>query len=569
MKILNRIILSLMLLSSFALANVVGTITALKGSASIDRDGSNIVAALGAKLNEKDTIKTEDKSKVQVIFNDETIITIGKNSNFSISEYLFEESKTAVAKFGLFSGAMRTITGKIGKVAPDKFSVATKTALIGIRGTNFTILAAEDGTTQVFCTFGAISVTVSGEVSTVSQGFYVVVSSDGTKGAPIKFTPKELNQMRSDTFTENQDEKEEKSSELKEATGAVSSSDVDTPIDGTTVDHSTILVSDISDSATDSAQSSETTSREDSDIQDETTPPEDSDPYKILFEGVTTNNDFANNNGYNYGHAIIVNNISVPGYIIGKMVVLESQNFSDDNYPIGLEFYGALSNQATNNFDVKFTGVYGWDSLGRSETNLGTGNINVTLINDSQSNYIRTTQDDLSANDSMFWGDWSTYVRYDDSAETPIESKQDGLWIMGESTPLSIIESYRTSKMEAHYDGIYKTNSYLVGGDLKSESGVANMYVDFGAGTASLSIYHPTETMEWEHYIMSLGGTYLQGNGTNDSSSLAEGKFFGADGKSVGGSFTINNDSMPVSKGVYEVTTPSISVKQISNGSVD
>ena len=201
MKVLNRIILFVMLGSSFVFANVVGTITALKGTAFIVRDGKNIQATLGASLNEKDSIKTKDKSKVQVIFKDETIITIGKKSNFSIDEYLFDDNNAPKAKFGLISGAMRTITGKIGKIAPDRFSVKTKTATIGIRGTNFSILAGADGSTKVFCTFGAISVSMKGVTSIVPQGFYVRVSASGERSKPIKFTPKDLKQMRAESFT--------------------------------------------------------------------------------------------------------------------------------------------------------------------------------------------------------------------------------------------------------------------------------------------------------------------------------------------------------------------------------
>ena len=92
MKIFIKIISTVALLSSLAIANNVGTITALKGDAFIIRDSKKIVATLGSKLNEKDIIKTKGRGKVQVIFIDETIITIGKNSDFSINEYLFEEN---------------------------------------------------------------------------------------------------------------------------------------------------------------------------------------------------------------------------------------------------------------------------------------------------------------------------------------------------------------------------------------------------------------------------------------------------------------------------------------------
>jgi hypothetical protein len=180
MKFFTKIILLVLSLSLSILAKDVATVTALNGEAFIQRDGTKISVTLGIKLQEKDTIITSQKAKVQVIFSDETIITIGKNSNFSINEFLFEEDTEPVAKFSMLKGAMRTITGKIGKIAPEKFTVKAKTATIGIRGTNFTVNIEEDGTTNVYCTFGAISTTFAGTQYIVNQGYFIAISPAGT-----------------------------------------------------------------------------------------------------------------------------------------------------------------------------------------------------------------------------------------------------------------------------------------------------------------------------------------------------------------------------------------------------
>ncbi len=254
MKIFNTIIITLLLLSSVAFAKSVGAITALQGSASILRDTQEIEATLGAKLNEKDSITTKDATKVQVVFDDDTTITIGKNSNFSINEYLYEESKEPTAKFGLVNGAMRTITGKIGKIAPDKFSVQTKTATIGIRGTNFTIIAELDGSSRVYCTFGAISVSIRGELSTVTQGFYVVVSPDGKRSEPMKFTPAELGKMKDDNFSSIENQKEKESKQVKESTELLTTTDAKTQIDTTRVEKFDLDVKDITKHTTDATQ---------------------------------------------------------------------------------------------------------------------------------------------------------------------------------------------------------------------------------------------------------------------------------------------------------------------------
>ena len=179
-------------------ASYVATITAIKGEAFIERDSEKIVATLGLQLEEKDTISTKENTKVQLIFKDETIISLGHNTNFSIQEYLFEDASEPIAKFGMFKGAIRTITGKIGKIAPDKFSVNTKTATIGIRGTNFTTVVRNDSF-NVFCTYGAIKVTVSGQTFNIPQGYFLNVNMDGLISKK-EFSSKDLKKMRDETF---------------------------------------------------------------------------------------------------------------------------------------------------------------------------------------------------------------------------------------------------------------------------------------------------------------------------------------------------------------------------------
>jgi len=199
MKKIRILLISLLLISSTLFANNVATITAVKGSATITRDSSNIDAKLGSKLQESDIIKTHENTKVQLIFTDETIISLGKNSNFSIKEFLFEDNQEPIAKFGMINGAIRVITGKIGKIAPERFSVSTKTATIGIRGTNFTIIANENNSYQVYCTYGKISVTYNNKTYIVQQGYFIDISSSGE--VIIKeFNPEILKKMRFANF---------------------------------------------------------------------------------------------------------------------------------------------------------------------------------------------------------------------------------------------------------------------------------------------------------------------------------------------------------------------------------
>jgi len=243
---MKNILKTLLLTISISLtlfANDVATVTGVNGDATIQRNGTEIKIALGSVLEEKDTVITSENAKVQIIFKDETIVTIGKNSNFSISEYLFEDGVEPVVKFSMLKGAMRTITGKIGKIAPEKFKVTAKTATIGIRGTNFTINITEDNLTEVYCTFGAISIAIDNNEHIVEQGFFITVSPDGEtniqdfKADDLKSMKKSFSSNSTNTQTSNNNEV------------LVNN----TPTDNTTENFENITVTNISSSSLDAS----------------------------------------------------------------------------------------------------------------------------------------------------------------------------------------------------------------------------------------------------------------------------------------------------------------------------
>jgi hypothetical protein len=153
-KILLLLLLNLSLFASIA------QVQAIRGEAKAIRNGNEITLKLGDKIESSDTIKTSKKAKLQLRFNDRTIITIGKNSNISMKDYNYDKKNRANnrAKFGIQNGLFKVVTGKIGKMNPQKFTLKTKTTTMGIRGTELTINDQGDKGTVVGCTSGAITV---------------------------------------------------------------------------------------------------------------------------------------------------------------------------------------------------------------------------------------------------------------------------------------------------------------------------------------------------------------------------------------------------------------------------
>jgi len=155
----------------------IGNIMAMKGSAEVKRESKSLNASSGMELFQGDEILTKEKSRVQVMLKDDTVITIGSNSEFSFEEFSQEGENSKVsmrAKRGFF----RSVTGKIGKLAPERFKVKTASATIGIRGTDFSGDISVER--EIFkCFEGAIFVEFDGSINELDAGMMMEVI--GTK----------------------------------------------------------------------------------------------------------------------------------------------------------------------------------------------------------------------------------------------------------------------------------------------------------------------------------------------------------------------------------------------------
>ena len=194
--------LLLLLLPILSYASI-GKITVLKGDVKIQRASGTIVAKNGTTLEKNDFIKTDKNGKVQIVFSDKTIFTIGKNSTLDIADYLYDESQPSNnrAKFNVLKGAFSSITGRIGKLNKSKFKLKTRSASIGIRGT---IVKANQDT--VMCTQGAITVTTNSGISMDVEAGYKTNVSTGTPTKPETIENGEVDKLGVDIGNEQQDE---------------------------------------------------------------------------------------------------------------------------------------------------------------------------------------------------------------------------------------------------------------------------------------------------------------------------------------------------------------------------
>ena len=167
----------LLLLLSLSLMANIGNIMAVKGSADIQRAGTTLHAVSGMVLEKGDSIVTLKKSRVQVMLKDETVVTIGASSSFSFVDYFYDESKKSKLTMRANRGFFRSVTGKIGKLAPERFKVKTASATIGIRGTDFSgeILSNR----EIFkCYQGKIFIEFEGNDRDVEAGMMAEIFKD-------------------------------------------------------------------------------------------------------------------------------------------------------------------------------------------------------------------------------------------------------------------------------------------------------------------------------------------------------------------------------------------------------
>lgn len=118
-------------------------------------DGRERPLGKGDELDNGDTVRTAE-GRAQLRFTDGAYVSLQPQTEFAIREYRFD-GKTDGAERGLFGlarGAMRTVTGLIGRVNRERYRVTTPTATIGIRGTGGVIQVLDDGATLIIGTSG-------------------------------------------------------------------------------------------------------------------------------------------------------------------------------------------------------------------------------------------------------------------------------------------------------------------------------------------------------------------------------------------------------------------------------
>jgi len=172
-----------------------GDVVSVRGKALIERKVTKVEARVRSVLLESDSIATQERSRVKMLFRDDSILTLGSKSRLMIRKYLFSpESKRSETIYELADGRLRSVVGSPG------FKVMTPTAFAAARGTILnTTHHVETGTTEIAVLEGEAEVR---NVNTDIKGVQIVKAGHATtvtgKQPPTKPRPLEKGYARTD-----------------------------------------------------------------------------------------------------------------------------------------------------------------------------------------------------------------------------------------------------------------------------------------------------------------------------------------------------------------------------------
>ncbi len=115
----------------------VGTIIAIQGRAIASAEGrTSRELQLKSPVFVDDKIVTEKGAKLQIMFNDDSVVSQGEQSEITINAYVYTpgDKENVNCSLDIVKGIFRVVTGKITDLNPKRFKVRTRMATIGIRG---------------------------------------------------------------------------------------------------------------------------------------------------------------------------------------------------------------------------------------------------------------------------------------------------------------------------------------------------------------------------------------------------------------------------------------------------
>ncbi len=101
-------------------------------------------ATVGMGVRSSDIFVTGADGSAGITFSDNSLVSVGPNSVFSIDRYRFDSTTHA----GEFDGSLRkgklvAVSGKLVKQSPESMKIRTPSSVMAVRGTEFVVQVDE------------------------------------------------------------------------------------------------------------------------------------------------------------------------------------------------------------------------------------------------------------------------------------------------------------------------------------------------------------------------------------------------------------------------------------------
>ncbi|OGR59951.1 MAG: hypothetical protein A2X36_06810 [Elusimicrobia bacterium GWA2_69_24] len=211
---------------SLALASILGMLCGNPAAAALTRIGAaggvggkvlalapeagavGRIMASGQTVYFKDQVSTGPGARMQVLLLDETVFTLGPNSELILDEFVYDPfTQTGKVAAKITQGVFRMVTGNVGRKRPSDVSIKLPTGTIGIRGT--IVGGRVDGNTALVALLGpggqndanerpgSIAVQNAGVTVDITRpGYATKIEGPGIPPTPpFQLTPAQLAQL--------------------------------------------------------------------------------------------------------------------------------------------------------------------------------------------------------------------------------------------------------------------------------------------------------------------------------------------------------------------------------------
>jgi ferric-dicitrate binding protein FerR (iron transport regulator) len=162
-------------------ASKIGVASAVKNRVEGSIGGGARPLAAGSAVFAREVVRTGEESTAQLLFLDETSLSIGPQSEVTLDRFVFDPNRGAGnVVLNATRGAFRFVSGS---QQPSSYQVRTPVATIGVRGTIFDMYLAKNNQGQtvlvVILVEGSTTMTIGGNVYNLTKPGQALVMTEG------------------------------------------------------------------------------------------------------------------------------------------------------------------------------------------------------------------------------------------------------------------------------------------------------------------------------------------------------------------------------------------------------